>query len=212
MKKNIILKRVAELIINHIKINKKSYAIIFLIFLIGLLIGVVVVNNMSNESIGLKEEYINTCVYKINEQNLNSMEILKLSLKNNVIYACIIWFFGTTVIGIPIVFAMILYKGFSLGYVISLVSAVLGVKNSMIFSLLGLAIHNMMLLPVIFAIAVSGMKLYKSIIIRKKIVNIKQEIFRHIFFSSIMLIGVIFASMLESFVSSILLKIMVGYL
>ena len=39
--------------------------------------------------------------------------------------AIILWFFGTTVIGLPIVFGIILYRGFCLGYTIAVVTSIL---------------------------------------------------------------------------------------
>ena len=104
--------------------------------------------------------------------------LFKNSIMQNLILGVVIWFFGTTVIGIPIVFGLVLYRGFCLGYTISTTILVLGLTKGLTFSIIALLIQNILFIPAILALAVSGFKLYKSIIKDKRKENIKLEILR----------------------------------
>lgn len=101
----------------------------------------------------------------------------------NIGLAIVLWFFGTTVIGIPIVFGIILYKGFCLGYTIAAITSIMGIGKGIIFILTSLLLQNIIIIPSIIAIAVSGFKLYKSIVKDRNKENIKIEVLRHTIFS-----------------------------
>ena len=144
-------------------------------------------------------------------ESIDSISLLKTSLLQNVVLALALWFFGTTVIGIPIVFGIILYRGFCLGYTISACISILGVSKGLAFILSTLLLQNLILIPAILAIGVSGFKLYKSIVKDRKKENIKLEIVRHTIFSGLMTIFLVISSLIEVFISNNLLKIIVNY-
>lgn len=113
--------------------------------------------------------------------------------------------------GIPIVFGIVLYRGFCLGYTIATFISTIGFSKGLVFILIALLLQNMIFIPVILALGVSGFKLYESIIKDKRKENIKLEIIRHTMFSMIMLILLIISSIIESFISTNLLKIFIKY-
>ncbi len=204
--------RVFKIIKEHVINNKKEYAIIFLIFVIGIFSGVFFVNHLQETPKTEITNYLNQFIEKFKElENINRIELLKNSVVQNIGLAIIIWFFGTTVIGIPIVFAIILYRGFCLGYTISLCITIMGLGKGISFILIILLLQNILLIPAILALAVSGIKLYKSIMKDKTKENIKIEILRHTIFSTIMLIVLIIASTIEIFISTNLLKVVIKY-
>lgn len=204
--------RVFKIIKEHVTNNKKEYAIIFLIFVIGIFSGVFFVNHLQETPKTEITNYFNQFIEKFKElENINRIELLKNSVVQNIGLAIIIWFFGTTVIGIPIVFAIILYRGFCLGYTISLCITIMGLGKGISFILIILLLQNILLIPAILALAVSGIKLYKSIMKDKTKENIKIEILRHTIFSTIMLIVLIIASTIEIFISTNLLKVVIKY-
>ena len=124
----------------------------------------------------------------------------------NIFLAVTVWFFGTTVIGIPIVFGIVLYRGFCLGYTISICISFMGFSKGLLFIIISLLLQNIVFIPAMLALAVSGFKLYKSIIKDKGKENIKLEIMRHTIFSLIMLVVLIMSSIIEIGVSFNLLK------
>ena len=210
MKKNKEIKLVT-LIKEHIKNNAKEYLIVTLIFIIGIFAGVFFLNNMQETAKTDVTGYLNNFITKLKEnQNLDMVGLLKNSIMQNLILGIIIWFFGTTVIGIPIVFGLVLYRGFCLGYTISTSILVLGLSKGLTFSLIALLIQNILFIPAILALAVSGFKLYKSIIKDRRRENVKIEIVRHTIFSILVLIMLIIASLIETYISTSLLQTVIG--
>lgn len=206
-------RKIKQIIIEHVANNKKEYTIVILLFIIGIFLGVFFVNNMQESPKEEIQTYINNFIEKMkNLQNIDNATLLKNSIIQNVIFAILIWFFGTTVIGLPIVFGLMIYRGFCLGYTVSSFIAILGMGKGIIFIFASLLFQSLLSIPAILGLAVSGFKLYKSIIRDKAKENIKLEIARHTIFSIIMIAILLLASVIEIFISTNLMKILVKYL
>lgn len=121
--------KIKQTILTHIENNIKEYAIVSLIFVIGIIIGVIFINNTSEEQYLEITTYINTFIEDIKEnKNINSFNLLKDSIKNNCILAVFLWFMGSTVIGISVVHLTVCFRGFCLGYTISSIITTLGIR------------------------------------------------------------------------------------
>ncbi len=204
--------KVIRIIQEHVRNNIKEYIVILLLFVIGVFIGVFFVNNLSEIQKSEITIYINQFIDNLKNINqLDNMALLKNSIIQNLIIALLIWFFGTTVIGMPIVFGLIIYRGFCLGYVVSTSVLVLGMPQGLIFAIISLLLQNILIIPAILGLGVSGIKLYKSIVKNKTRENIKIEILRHTIFSGIMFIILILSSVIEICISTNLLKLIVNY-
>ena len=204
--------KIKETIKEHIINNLREYIIILLIFIIGIFLGVFFINNMQDTQKNEISEYINTFITNFkNSSDVDSLHLLKTSMIQNIILGIAIWFFGTTVIGIPVVFGIVLYRGFCLGYTISTCITVMGLSKGILFILITLVLQNLIFIPAIIAIAVSGFKLYKSIVKDRKVDNIKLEILRHTIFSLIMMILLIISSLVETFISTGILQGTIKY-
>ena len=204
--------KILKIIKEHVMNNKKDYIIIFLIFVIGIFSGVFFMNHLQETPKTEITNYLNQFIEKFKGlEKVNNMELLKNSVIQNIGLAIMIWFFGTTVIGIPIVFAIVLYRAFCLGYTISLCITIMGLGKGISFILVAVVLQNILLIPAILALAVSGIKLYKSIVKDKTKENVKIEILRHTVFSTIMLIITVMASVIEVFMSTNILKLVIKY-
>ena len=205
-------KKIRNTITEHIKNNNKEYIIVALMFIIGIFLGVLFVNNIQENQINEISSYLNNFTEKFKEtENIRNTELLKVSIRQNILLALIIWFFGTTVIGIPIVFGIVLYRGFCLGYTISVCISIMGLSKGLMFVIISLLLQNILFIPALLAIAVSGFKLYKSIVKDNRKENIKIEIIRHTIFSFIMLVILIVSSIIEVFISMNILKYLIKY-
>lgn len=155
MKENKRLK-IGNTIYQHITNNSKEYILLTLIFLIGIFLGVMFINNSQETQRGEITSYLNNFIDKLkNTENLESAEILKNTIIESIILAITLWFFGTTVIGIPVVFGIILYRGFCLGYSIASIILTIGIGKGIIFVLISLLLQNIIFIPAIIAIGVS---------------------------------------------------------
>jgi len=101
--------------------------------------------------------------------------------------------------------------GFASGYTIAVCVTILGLPQGIWFVLILLLLQNILWIPAILALAVSGFKLYKSIIKDRNKENIKIEIVRHTVFSFIMLLVLVASSVIETFLSTNILKGLIKY-
>ncbi len=205
--------KIRIVISNHIINNKKDYVIAVLLLLIGIIIGIMFVNHTTEEQFLEISEYIKTMANTIKStENIDFSILLKDSIVSNIILVVILWIAASTIIGIPIVYGMIAFRGFVLGYTISSVISTLGIGNGILFTLSSLLLHNIVFIPAMLAISVSGMKLYKSIIKNREKENVKIEFIRHTIFCIIMLCFLVISSLIETYISTNLAKFVLNYI
>lgn len=205
--------KIKELIVSHLENNIKEYTIIRIIFFIGIIIGIIFINKTSETQISEINNYIYTFVQDLkNDSNINELLLLKDSLRKNCVLAIFLWFMGSTVIGISIVYITICFRGFCLGYTISSIISSYGLGKGILFLSSTILLQNILFIPCIIVLAVSGMKLHNSIMKDKRRENIKLEILRHTIISLFILFILIFSSFVEVYVSKNLLISIVKYL
>lgn len=201
-----------EVLQSHISNNRKEYIIVTLFFIIGVFLGVLFINYTGESQHTEISTYLNQFLTKVSEkQDIDQMAMFQVSLWENIVLVITIWFFGTTLIGLPVVFGIVAYRGFCLGYTISACIQVLGFSKGLVFVLSTLVVQNLIFIPVLLALAVSGFKLYQSIVKDKRKENIKFEMVRHTLFSLMMMAFLCVASVLEVFISANVLRWIVPY-
>ena len=157
--------RIRQIILEHIRNNIIEYIAMFLILIVGIILGTIYINNSSVELRQEIIEYINGFLedtHSGSQINLNSL--LKTSISNNVVIIIILWFSGMTVIGMPIIYITVSIKGFCIGYTISAIIGSLGTWKGIQLILSTMFLQNLIMLPSILVLAVSGIKLYKSML------------------------------------------------
>lgn len=205
-KKNEIFTTIKEEICNNIK----SYIIVVIIFAVGIFLGVMFINQ--TESKVEIEKYINAYVDETKSiQNVDYFSELHKDIKNNIVLVFLLWFAGTTIIGIPIVLGIILARGFALGYTISSCVYVLGKLKGIIFIVITVLLQNVIFIPAIMILGVSSIKLYTSIIKDKRKENIKLSILKHSIISLMILVALIFSSILKIEISYRLIVNLIKY-
>ena len=204
--------KIKEFVLNHIANNIKEYIIVIIIFLIGITAGVIFVNNVNESQTQEIQGYINQFINAVKgDYHIDTSSLLKNSLIDNFKLVVCMWFIGSTVIGMPIVLGIVLFRGFCIGYTVSATIAVLGTQKGISFFLTTIFLQNMIFIPVLLALAVSGINLYKSIMRDKRKENIKLEIIRHTLCSILFFIVLIIASLIEVYISANLLTVCIGF-
>ena len=121
--------KLKHIILTHIENNIREYLIVSIIFLIGIVIGVIFINNTSENQSTEITNYVKSFSQDLKENhNIDNLLLLKDSIKKNVVLAVFLWFVGSTVIGISIVYLTVCFRGFCLGYTISSVVLSLGIR------------------------------------------------------------------------------------
>lgn len=206
-KKKISIMRIVK---QHINNNAKEYLIVSIIFLIGIILGVMFINNTESMQKDEITQYLRNFTTALNtDYQIDFSKLLKQSITSNLTLAIILWFVGSTVVGLPIVYIIIGFRGLSLGYTISSIIVTYGAFKGCLFGLESLLLQNIISIPCILALGVSGIKLYKSIIKDKRKENIKIEILRHTLFSAFVTLMLMGAAFIETYISSNILEMSV---
>lgn len=192
-----------NMILGYINENIKIYAIVTLMFLIGWVIGIIFVNNSQEVQQEQINGYINTFIQGIkSDAEISKPEILKNSILSNLGITVLLWFLGSTVIGMPLIYIVILYKGYSIGCTISAIVASLGTGKGIVFILSTMLLQSIIYIPCLLSLAVSGVKLYKQIMEDRRTKNIKIQILRHSIFCVFIFLMLVIAALIETYIST----------
>ena len=202
---------ISNVVVNHISNNIKEYVIVSLCFLIGIFMGVMFINNTDETKQQEITGYVSNYIEKVKEKDIVTVENLQDNMKENIILVLALWFLGTTIIGIPIVFGIIAFRGFCIGYTISACTLTLGLTKGIMFIAISIILQNLILIPSILALGVSGIKLYESIMKDKRKENIKIEVIRHTIFSLLMFAAIATSSVIQIHISGRMLKYFIKY-
>ena len=182
-RKNEIFTTIKEDIVNH----AKAYFIVVIIFTVGLFLGVLFVNKTENSYIDETKQI----------QNANYFDELQKDIRSKITLTFFLWFAGTTIIGIPIVLGIILFRGFCLGYTIASCIFALGKVKGLIFVIITVFLQNAIFIPALMILGVSSIKLYTSIIKDRRKENIKVSILKHSIVSIMVMIVLIVSAIVK---------------
>lgn len=201
-----------KFVLEHVSNNAKQYIFVAIIFVIGIFLGVLFVNNSNDVQIGNISKYINDYMDNFSKiKDINDTKLLTDDIKPNIILMLTLWFAGTTIIGLPIVLIAIGFKGFCLGYTISSIALTLGNIKSIIFVLLGLLLQNIFFITGIFIVGVSSINICNSILKNKKVYNIKIEILKHTIMCFAALILILIGCVIKIKISTNILLLIIKY-
>ena len=200
-----------KLFIEKVRENYKNIVIVSVLFVVGIIIGVIFINYLSINQYNELQAYVTSFMQLLkNDVDIEHFGLLKEVLLQNFILLLILWFVGATLIGLPILLGIIVFKGFCLGYTVAAIIAVLGASKGILFVVLALLAQNIIFIPAIIFMGVSGINLYKEISKNKGNRNIKLLLLRHSIISVGVLLVFVIASFIEVFVSTNLLKVCIN--
>lgn len=194
-------------IIEYINNNLIEYIIILIIFLIGITLGTFYVKSINQNQQQEISIFINNFLEDIkNEATIDFNKLLQKSIQNNLLIVFLLWIAGLTVIGMPILYLIVAFKGFSIGYTISSIISSIGSIEGIKFVLSTMFLQNIVIIPSILILAVSGIKLYKSIMKDRRRENIKVEILKYTIITAFIGGANILAGIIETYISANIFK------
>lgn len=109
--------------------QKKIYITLLIILGIGVFVGLLFPLTLSNSNHDLLKTSISSFFNNVTNHQVDYAEGIKNSLLSNMSFLIGIWLLGMSVIGLPVVLFLLLYKGFVFGFSISSIIAVYGIKG-----------------------------------------------------------------------------------
>ena len=143
-------KRILTVITNYFIENIKSYTFVAIIFVIGIALAIVFINNLEETQRNEISTYITTFTNSLKDgYTINKATLFTSSAWKNIILCIIMWFAGSTVIGIPIVLGIVAYRGFCIGYTVLALTFTYGTGSGTIFFLTSMLLQNIVIIPCI---------------------------------------------------------------
>lgn len=191
---------------NHVKENMTIYVFMTILFLTGIIFGAITVNSMS--FIQKQDLFFHLDRYftQLNgEETIASKDILKRSFFFHLKYLFILFILGLTIIGLPVVWAMIFIKGLVVGFSVGFIVNQLGAKG-LLLATISIAPQNIVIIPVyIFAGSLS--MIFSLVLLRKLFgqsnsYSIGRPFIQYTLFFTILIICAFGSSLIETFVAN----------
>ena len=198
MKKN-------NFVVRSFKNQRNLYIFLIGLALLAFIFGIIFIFLIDKDSQLYIKESINNYYMNYN----SSFNSFFKALFNNYIYLILIFILGISIIGIPFVIIMYLYKCFIFGFSFSSLLYSFGFKG-LIISIFSLVINKLLFLVILLLISFYSIsfsiKLFKYLFLKKSI-NFIDSMNKYIRILLISLISSLIISIYEGFISSYILKL-----
>jgi stage II sporulation protein M len=145
-------------IVRHLESNLWLYVISLLCICTGTVLGIYTLKYMGEiDKTNLTSYFINF-TNSITSTEVNNILVLLETIKNNIPILIGLWIVGLTVVGIPIILIIDIFKGFTLGFTIAFIINSMGVKG-LWMSLIGVIPQNIIYIPCLIIASVLSMEL-----------------------------------------------------
>ena len=200
------MKKQNKMFSNRSKNQKKLYILLIGLALLSFVIGIIFIFLISNDNKILIKDNLTSYFNNYN----SSLELFFKTLFNYFIYIIVIWILGISIIGIPLVLFMYLFKFFVFGFSLSSIINSFGFKG-IVISLLDLFPHKftflIVLLLVTFYSLSFSIKLIKNLFF-KKVINLKEAMSKYFKILIICLSISLIITLYEVFISSFFIKLL----
>ncbi len=205
------MKKIISYLNGTVKKEKNKLVFVVIIFIIGIILGSLFINFITNDDKKLLIEQLN--VYFENIKKLSSdvfgIKVFTSEIINNGIQLFFIFALGISMIGIPFVIFILFFKGFMLGTTIStmfLKYQLKGVIAAFLYVFPFLIINVLIYILTSFYAVHASVKFLKALF-KKESLNFKSFLGKYLLTFIISIILMIISCLFESFLMPLLLKL-----
>lgn len=190
----------------NIENQKKLYIFLIGLAVLSIISGIIFIFLISEENLTYIRD--NLILFFKNINNGDKLDLLINSLFNNLTYVFTIWILGISIIGLPLVIGIFIFKSFITGFSIS--SIIYTYKlNGVLKTIFHIFPHQIvfliLLLLITFYASSFCIKLFNYLFL-KKMINFKEVMHKYLRILLICVIGSIVSSLYEVYVSTYLLN------
>lgn len=160
-------RKLQDIIRRHLSDNILLYSIIVFAFVFGLCMGALTVNNIGIDTKAEIKTYIQGFLNLSSKSAINEVHILKQSIKFNLYSTVALILSGVTFLGIILVPAYAVFRGFCIGFTVAFLTDSLGQKGFLL-SIASILPQNLVYIPVVMVLCVCALNLsFNTIKIRR---------------------------------------------
>lgn len=201
-----------NVILQHIQANITIYFTILVIFIIGICVGVTIINNLPSTQTQVISEYINNSINTVkNGSRFSKTQMLKQSIVKNILIIVAIWIFGLTFLGRFFLYIITLILGITFGYSVSAIMTIFSFGQGILFFLGTMLLQNIISIPAIIFLIVQGIKCHSEFA-NKKTNNLKYVLVKYSSYSILVALLLVISSVIEAYASGNLIYAIIKYI
>lgn len=189
-----------EKIQNHLETYGKSYLILFIIFAVGVVLGITLLNNTNEIAKEQVKNYLTNSIENIDRKKISYFVLFKNSFLEKVQFIIFVSLISLSLIGKYGAIALILLKGFSIGYSISSIIFAYGAGKGTLIVLSLILLTEIMFIPTLFYVVITSIQMFNDFILQNYDTKARM-IIRYVtkILGAILVVAVI--SLMETFIS-----------
>ncbi|TYP54258.1 stage II sporulation protein M [Thermosediminibacter litoriperuensis] len=199
---------------DYMKRNLGYYFILSFILVAGVIAGSVSVKLLSDPQKQELLNYIELFFTNVQNVNIDSSTVFYASVLNNLKTALVICLAGLLVISFPVILIVIFFRGYILGFTVGFLVVEFGIKGS-IFALLSILPQNIIIIPAIISIGVTGMYFAVTVIKNRRRMHqdgyfsmLLSYMLSNLFFCFFLIL----AGLIEGYISPLFIKLITSYI
>ena len=146
----------------HLEKYGKSYLLLFIFIVIGVIIGIFGLNNSSQSSKEQIISYLNNKVVGIEKGNISYLILLKNSIWKKIQFFIFLVFLCLSILGKYGAISLVIFKGFTIGYSVASSIMTFGVGKGILMSLSLTVLTEIMLIPTIFYTIITSLQMFND--------------------------------------------------
>nr|WP_209970302.1 stage II sporulation protein M [Paenibacillus eucommiae] len=191
------------------KENLSLYVFVSVLFVIGVVFGAVMVNALSLEQKQEMSRYLGSFFQEVNGgMQIEGGQSFQQAFGMHMKWILLIWLFGLSVIGLPLVLILDFLKGVLIGFTVGYLVAQFSWKG-MLFALVSVAPQNLIVIPALLICSVSAMA-FSIYIIKNRFIQRRGAIYhpfmRYVSITLLMGVFLFAAALWEGYVSLDVIK------
>ena len=197
----------------HIADNIWIYLIVAFVFIIGISLGALTVNNIDAVTMNDAKLYIEGFLDLTSRNELQSADILKQAIKFNLYFTLLLFFSGLTYLGVIVIPLLVAFRGFCIGFSVAFLTQNFG-SNGFLLSIASVLPQNIIYVPIIIVMGVVGLN-YSLWTLRNryfKKYGASSNLFApYAFATMVLFVLLITGCITEAYITSIIIKSITPY-
>lgn len=208
-----MIKTLFKLWINHIRDHIVLYVITIFMFLAGSSLGAFAVSTLTAFQLQELVDYFNYFLTGFTYWDVSSSIVVQDAIFNSLIFIFSTWILGLTVIGIPIILLIVVFKGFIMGFTVGFLIFQKGFTG-MLIAIFAVLPQNFFYVPGLIICAVVAITFSLSLL--RGTIDGRKFSFSHMFVNYILLLVVfcfltVIGGLIEGYVAPITMQIIITY-
>lgn len=196
-----------SILASYIKENRLNIAILIILLVVGGIIGICVANSVNDNIKTELLQYMDNANKAIFNDIyvVNNYDIIKNTIINTTLYIGAILILGCSIVFAPLIYLVIIHKGFSIGFCLSFLIMLLGNVKGNIYALISILLPNIVLIAGIIYVSIIWMTFGRNILKNRELYGLKTKIYTCIIVTGIaysILLGILIP--IELFTNNIL--------